>query len=347
MICKIQYVLFLNCCLFCCFTREVNKNMLSGSTLRFVKFALIFSLVGLMTACGKKHGDEKSGQSLVSVNGDEITVHQVNSELQRLNVQPAQQEAAGRRVVQGLVDRQILVQAALKEKLDRKPIVMQLVENAKAQILAEVYLQSRFSSLAKPTTAEVSDYRAQHTALFANRKIYMTDQAVFILGAANADQIKTIVKLKSLKELEQWLSAHGVKYQVTRISHAAETLPPPLLAKFGQMSLGQMVFINSNDPNGRTEAVSLAEIKDAPISEKDSTPIIEGMLTQQKRKLAIEAEMKRLHNDAKIEYLNKKYDPANAPKQEISKEPVKPDEHSLDQSKSNKENSVSRGMSGL
>ena len=57
--------------------------------------------------------------------------------------------------------------------------------------------------------------------------------------------------------------------------------------------------------------------------------------------------MKRLHNDAKIEYLNKKYDPANAPKQEISKEPVKPDEHSLDQSKSNKENSVSRGMSGL
>ena len=252
--------------------------MLSASTLRFVKFALIISLIGLMTACGKKHGDEKSSQSLVSVNGDEVTVHQVNSELQRLNIQPAQQEAAGRRIVQGLVDRQILVQAALKEKLDRKPIVMQAIENAKAQILAEVYLQSRFSSLVKPTSLEIADYRAQHPAIFANRKIYITDQAVFILGSANADQIKTIVKLKSLKDLEQWLTAHSVKYQVTRISHAAETLPPQLLPKFGQMSIGQMVFINSNDPNGRTEAVSLAEIKDAPISEKDSTSLIEGIL---------------------------------------------------------------------
>jgi len=321
--------------------------MLSASIFRFVKFALIFSLIGLMNACGKKHGDEKSSQSLVSVNGDEITVHQVNSELQRLNVQPAQQEVAGRRIVENLVDRQILVQAALKEKLDRKPIVMQLVENAKAQILSEVYLQSRFSSLAKPTSEEVFDYRNQHSSLFSNRKIYITDQAVFVLGPANADQIKTIVKLKSLKEIQQWLSDHGIKYEVTRTSHAAETLSPPLLAKFAQMSLGQLVFINSSDPNARTEAVSLAEIKNAPISDKDSKPLIEAMLIQEKRKLAIEAEIKRLHNDAKIEYLNKKYDPANAPKQEISKEPVKPDEHSLDQSKSNKENSVSRGMSGL
>ena len=321
--------------------------MLSASTLRFVKFALIISLIGLMTACGKKHGDEKSSQSLVSVNGDEVTVHQVNSELQRLNIQPAQQEAAGRRIVQGLVDRQILVQAALKEKLDRKPIVMQAIENAKAQILAEVYLQSRFSSLVKPTSLEIADYRAQHPAIFANRKIYITDQAVFILGSANADQIKTIVKLKSLKDLEQWLTAHSVKYQVTRISHAAETLPPQLLPKFGQMSIGQMVFINSNDPNGRTEAVSLAEIKDAPISEKDSTSLIEGILIQQKRKLAIEAEMKRLHNEAKIEYINKKYDPANAPKQEIIKEPIKSNEGSQGHSKGNTENSVTKGLSGL
>ena len=321
--------------------------MLSASTLRFVKFALIISLIGLMAACGKKHGDEKSSQSLVSVNGDEVTVHQVNSELQRLNIQPAQQEAAGRRIVQGLVDRQILVQAALKEKLDRKPIVMQAIENAKAQILAEVYLQSRFSSLVKPTSAEIADYRAQHPALFANRKIYTTDQAVFILGAANADQIKTIAKLKSLKDLEQWLTAHSVKYQVTRISHAAETLPPQLLPKFGQMSIGQMVFINSNDPNGRTEAVSLAEIKDASIAEKDSAPLIEGILIQQKRKLAIEAEMKRLHNEAKIEYINKKYDPANAPKQEVIKEPIKSNEGSQGQSKGNAENSVTKGLSGL
>lgn len=321
--------------------------MSRAPTLRFLNFALVISLIGLMTACGKKHGDENSSQSLVNVNGDEVTVHQVNSELRRMNIQPDQQEVATRRIVQSLVDRQILVQAALKDKLDRKPTVMQAIENAKAQILAEVYLQSRFSSLVKPTSAEIGDYRAQHPAFFANRKIFITDQAVFILGAANADQLKTIVKLKTLKDLEQWLKAHNVKYQVTRISHAAETLPPQLLSKFGQMSIGQMVFINSSDPNGRTEAVSLAEIKDAPISEKDSTKLIEEILIQQKRKLAIEAEMKRLHDEAKIEYINKKYDPANVSKQKIVKEPINSKESSESKLKVNKENSVEKGLSGL
>ena len=321
--------------------------MLSASALKFVKFALIVSLIGLITACGKKNGDEKFSQSLVRVNGDEITVHQLNSELQRLNVQPAQQEEAERRILQNLVDRQILVQAALKENLDRKPMVMQLIENDKAQILARVYLENRFSSLAKPSSAEIADYRSQHPSIFTNRKVYIADQAVFMLGAANADQIKTIVKLKSLKELDQWLTAHSIKYQVTRMSHAAETLPPLLLAKFGQMAIGQLVFVNLNDPSGRMEALSLAEIKDASISEKESAPLIERILIVQKRKLAMDAEMKRLHNEAKVQYINKKYDPLNASKQEISTQSVKSNEGSQGQSKANSENNVTKGLSGL
>jgi hypothetical protein len=82
-------------------------------------------------------------------------VYQVNNELQRANVQPAQQEAASRQIVQGLVDRQILLQAAHKEKLDRKPQVMQAIENAKMQILAQAYLQERVASVAKPTADEI------------------------------------------------------------------------------------------------------------------------------------------------------------------------------------------------
>ena len=277
----------------------------SASKLNLAKLSLVIALIGLTVACGKKHEDDKSSQSLVSVNGDEITVHQLNNELQRANIQPAQQQVASRQIVQNLVDRQILVHAAVDEKLDRKPVVMQFIENAKAQILAQAYLENHLSSLAKPTSAEMANYRSEHQDIFANRKIYIADQMLFTLGAAYSDEIKTIVKLKSQKELEQWLTSRGIKFATKRAEFVAETLQPQLLTKFSQMNVGQMVFINSNNPNGNTEAIIMVGIKDAPISEKDSMPIIGKILAQQKRNLAIEAEMKRLRSAAKVVYLNK------------------------------------------
>lgn len=314
----------------------------------FAKLVLLLALVGLVTACGKKHGDEKSSQSIVSVDGEEITVHQVNNELQRANIQPAQQEAASRQIVQGLVDHQILLQAAHKEKLDRKPQVMQAIENAKMQILAQAYMQERVASVAKPTSAEIDEYRAQHQDIFTNRKIYVTDEAVFTLEAGSANKLQEIAKSeKTLKELEGWLKEHQVKYAVKRVAHAAETLPPQLLTQFSKMAVGQMVFIGANGPNAQAMAVSMAEIKEMPISEKDSKPLIEKILTEQKRKQTAEAEMKRLRESAKIRYIDKKFDPANAPEVEKPVAAAKPANDEQEQAKQKMESSVSKGLNGL
>ena len=325
-----------------------TRYLLKMPTLGMTKLILIVSLVGLVSACSKKHGDEKSSQSIVIVNGDEITVHQVNNVLQRANVQSGQQEVAGRQVVQGLVDRQILIQAANKEKLDRKPQVMQAIEDAKAQILAQAYLESRIGGLVKPTAEEVADYRAKHQDLFASRKVFITDEVVFSLDADSVGQLQTIAKSeKTLKDLEQWLKAHQIKYAVNRVSHAAETLPQQLLTQFGKMAIGQLVFIGANDKNARAMGVSMAEIKEMPISEKDSKPLIERMLIEQKRKLTVEAEMKRLREAAKIEYINKKYDPVNAPKVEKPVAEAKSLNDEQDQAKQKMKSSVNEGLNGL
>jgi len=312
------------------------------------KLVLMITLIGIVSGCGKKHsGEEKSSQSIVSVDGEEITVHQVNNELQRANIQPAQQEAASRQIVQGLVDRQILLQAAHKEKLDRKPQVMQAIENAKMQIVAQAYMQERVASVAKPTSAEIDEYRAQHQDFFANRKIYVTDEAEFALEVGSAEKLQEIAKSeKTLKDLEGWLKAHHIKYVIKRVAHAAETLPTQLLVQFSKMPIGQMVFMGANGPNSQAVAVSMAEIKEMPISEKDSKPLIERILSEQKRKQTAEAEMKRLRESAKIRYIDKKFDPANAPKVEKPLA-VKPTTDAQEQAKKNMESSVNKGLNGL
>jgi EpsD family peptidyl-prolyl cis-trans isomerase len=321
------------------------------------KFALMLIILGLMTSCGKKDTEEKASQTIVRVNGDEITVHQLNNELQRANVQPGQQETAGKQIMQKLVDRQILVQEALKTKLDRNPRVMQAIENAKLQILAQAYLEEKVSSLAKPTDAEIADYHAKHTDIFANRKIYVMEEVVFAVDASKTKELESLSdSAKTLDDVTQWLDANQIKSARTKAAHAAETLPPELLDKLTKMVVGDLIFINSS---GRTVAGRLIEIKEVPISEKDAKPLIERILTGQKRKQAAEVEMVRTRSAAKIEYINKKFEPnadASAAQQTTKPitpadpalaKPAKPAEVAKPAGDGKVESHIEKGLSGL
>jgi hypothetical protein len=70
-------------------------------------------------------------------------------------------------------------------------------------------------------------------------------------------------------------------------------------------------------------------------------------LTEQKRKQTAEAEMKRLREAAKIRYIDKKFDPANAPKVEKPVAAAKPVTDEKEQAKQKMESSVSKGVNGL
>jgi EpsD family peptidyl-prolyl cis-trans isomerase len=290
----------------------------------------------------------------VRVNGDDITVLQLNNELQRANVQAAQQDEAGKQIVSALVDRQILMQEAHKNKLDRNPRVMQALENSKAQILAQAYLEDKVSSLAKPTDAEISDYRAKHADIFANRKVYLMEEVAFKVEADNVQAVQSLSgTAKTLEDVTRWLDAHQVKYARNRAPHAAETVPAQLLEKLSKMAVGELIFINAN---GNAVAGRMLEIKDAAISEKDSKPLIERMIFGQKRKQVAEAEMKRLRSAAKIEYINKKFDPtavssaatpvATTPTAKPA-ESVKAGEKAKPVSNDKVESHIEKGLSGL
>ena len=334
-----------------------TKLMAPLSSGRIAKLALMLAALGLLASCGdKKASEEKVGQSIVSVNGDEITIHQLNAELQRANVQPAQQEMAGKQITKALVDRQILVQEAIKEKLDRNPKVMQAIESAKTQILAQAYLEGKVASIASPTEAEVTEYRVQHPEIFANRKIYVMDELSFIAESSSRQDLEALSNsAKTLEDVTSWLAAHQIKYGRTQAAHAAESLPAELLNKLSKMVVGDLIFVNSN---GRTLAGRMVEIKNVPISEADAKPLIGRILAGQKRKQVAEAEMARLRGLAKIEYINKKFDSSSdaapttvQPSAPVASPVAKPSESAAPaagaKTENNQDKSLEKGLSGL
>ncbi|MDP3668085.1 MAG: EpsD family peptidyl-prolyl cis-trans isomerase [Telluria sp.] len=287
----------------------IPSTRLAGTAL------LMLALAG--AGCGNK--EKKAGQSLASVNGEEITVLQLNEELQRSGVQAARQEAASKQLLEVLIDRQLLQNEAAKEKLDRDPKVVQAVERAKALIVAQAYMQKRIGNVPRPDKAEVEEYYRKNPQFFADRKQF--DMKQLVLSTADLDaQVKPVADAaKSLDEVAAWMDQHKVKYARGQVLRTSADIPPELSSKLQGMPQGQLFVIKEGD---RSMLISVADVKEAPVSLELAAPQIEQFLVNKKNKEAAEAELKRLRANAKIVYLNP---PAAAtPAQAVAGAPAAP-----------------------
>lgn len=284
----------------------------SPTTPKRVLCAALILVAASLSACGEKAKEKKPGQALASVNGEEVTVLQLNEELQRAGVQPAQQDAASKQLLQVLIDRQLLQEAAAKENLDRDPKVMQAIDRARSLIIAQAYLQKRIGTPAKPTPTEVETYYNEHPQFFSNRKQFSMNELVVAANDLTPELRAAADSAKSLEEVAVWLDAHKIRYGRTQVTRSTADVPPQLSSKLLGMPKGQLFVVKEGQ---RAMFISVAEVKDAPVSLQVAQAQIEQFLMKKKNQELASSELQRLRTDAKIEYLNKSMmpDPKAAP----------------------------------
>jgi EpsD family peptidyl-prolyl cis-trans isomerase len=264
--------------------------------------ALAAGLATTLAACSDKAADKKPGQALASVNGEEVTVLQLNEELQRANVGANQQDTASKQLLQVLIDRQLLQEAAARENLDRDPKVMQAVDRARSLIVAQAYLQKRIGNVARPTPEEVEAYFNKNPDFFARRKQFSMDELV-IAGADLTPEVRAAAdRARSLEEVGVWLDAHKIKYGRTQVTRSTADVPRQLSEKLLGMPKGQLFVVREGT---RAMFVTVAEVKDAPVSLQVAMPQIEQFLMKRKNQELATDELKRLRSGASIVYLNK------------------------------------------
>jgi EpsD family peptidyl-prolyl cis-trans isomerase len=269
--------------------KHINPNM-----------AFAGMLVVLVSACNSKV-EQKPGQALANVNGEEITVMQLNDELSRSNAPATQQEAARKQALEALIDRQLLISEAAKEKVDRDPRVVQAIERARSVILAQAYMQKRLGTPAKPTAAEVEAYYSQNPQFFAQRKHFDMREIILPTREVN-DELKAVMdKTRSLDDVAAWLDQHKVKYQKAQLSRSGSELPPELSAKLLALAKGQLFIVREGE---RSMLVTIADIRSSPVELDAARPQIEQYLVAKKGKESAEEEVKRLRASAKIAYIN-------------------------------------------
>jgi peptidyl-prolyl cis-trans isomerase C len=260
-------------------------------------FLMLGCALGL-AACG--HKEESAGQSLVRVNGAEITVLQLNDELKRAGLKPEQQEANTKQLLESLIDRQLLYAEAIRNEIDRTAGVVQAIERAKKLIITQAYLKSLDAKISRPSIAEINDYYHKHPEYFAERKQFEVQQLVISTKDLSNELRLVVDSTKSLDGVVAWLDKHDVSYVRGQISRSTTDLPQQMVAKLRAMHKGQKFIVDE----GENSMINLiTNIKTNPIAANTAAPMIEQYLYNQKISRAEKAEIAHLRASAKIEYL--------------------------------------------
>ncbi len=266
--------------------------------------SLLIALVLALPSCGEGDVKKATGQVVAKVNGEEISVHQINNAIARSNdIAPDEAKQAAAQTLERIIDQELLVQKALRDKLDRDPQVMQAIEEAKRQILARAYIERAVAASPTQHEEEIRRFYQDNPALFERRRIYRVHGLAVAAPQEKLEALKAATAgAKSLEDVAGWLKSQKLVFQVAISNRPAEHMPTNILAQVFEMREGQIALI----PTSRgASVVQLLQAQEASLSEEQAKPVIERYLQSRKLLGTAEAEVKRLREHATIEYLGK------------------------------------------
>jgi EpsD family peptidyl-prolyl cis-trans isomerase len=253
----------------------------------------------LLAACTGHKKD--ATQSAARVDGTEITVHQINYRLQReRGLRADQQEEAGRKVLEQLIDEQLIVERAEKVKMDKEPAAQQALDAARREVLARAYVEQGAQTVAAPTDAMMHAYFDANDALFTHRRIYTLQE---YLAEVPEDKIPALRALvdggKSPADVEAWFKANGARFRGQQSTHPAEQIPLNSLKSLAAVQDGHGLVASAGN---KVHVTYVASSSQAPVTFDKAKPAIGQFLTVEARRKVTEANLAALRTSAKIDY---------------------------------------------
>ncbi|NTV95110.1 MAG: peptidyl-prolyl cis-trans isomerase, EpsD family [Thiobacillus sp.] len=262
--------------------------------------AIGLTLILVMSGCDKKVASEET-KAAALVNGQAIAAAQIEAELQKIGqIPPEQSGNIANRILKNVVDLELLAQKAVHAKLDSQADVQMKIAAARRQILAEAQMAALVKDAGNPSEAEIQAYFDGHPELFAKRAVYRLQELLAGTTPENIEEARKMAgQARSPRELAAALQAKGIPVGGREMVKNAEDLPSELLAKLSGMKAGQSITL---EKNGKLNLIILADVEQQPVTLEKAKPVIVRSLTNMKKRDLVEADLKKLESEAKIEY---------------------------------------------
>ena len=236
-------------------------------------------------------------QVIARINGSDVSMLQYQLALRKAGVD-SPTEMVRQEVVDKLIDRELAVQQALEQQLERRPEVLTQLEEARRDVLARAWAADIAGAAPRPEENEAASYFSDHPELFTRRKIYRLREVALLGTLPQMAEVKTrLAGGEPLTDTLEWLRREEDGFKDQIVIRAAEQLPIESLPRLDGTAEGKAAIFES--ARGVIVYQVLAA-QPAPLSWDAARPIILAYLTKQAGKRAVVAETEHLRRGADI-----------------------------------------------
>jgi peptidyl-prolyl cis-trans isomerase C len=190
-------------------TTDWGTTVKQGKSNKVAVAILAATLLLATSGCGRK----ATGQVLAVVNGDEITVDELNAEIKVTPLPPTMdKKLAHRYVLQQIVERKLLAQTAIDQGFDRDPAYVIEQRRMNEDLLVELFAKKAADAIPVPDTKAVDAFIAANPIMFDQRTRYILSQVTFDLPADPA-RLKILESAKDMATVKAQLSSLGIAFQ--------------------------------------------------------------------------------------------------------------------------------------
>jgi len=266
------------------------------------------ALAALVAGC---HKGVPEGQVAATVNGEEVTLQELNTEIQASNVpQGMDKQLAQREALQHIIDRKLLINAAREKKIDKSPEYQSQKQRADELLLAQTYAKQQLAVIPVPTDADISKFMGEHPNVFGNREILQLDQIRFRSGPNDAKILDALKSDHSLDAVAQRLTGLGVKFERGKNGLDTAQVPTFVIKGIEGVAAGEPFALPGN---GIMTVNVITGRQPAPIDPAQARQAAVGAWRQEQFTKLISDQLKQMRDSAKITYQNGFAPPATKP----------------------------------
>jgi EpsD family peptidyl-prolyl cis-trans isomerase len=253
----------------------------------------------LLAGC---HKGVPEGQVAATVNGEEVTLQELNTEIQASNVpQGMDKQVAQREALQHIIDRKLLLAAARDKKIDKSPEFQAQKQRTDELLLAQNYAKQQLAAVPVPNDGDISKFMADHPNAFASRETLQLDQIRFRPTAGDIKKLAVIQSDHSLDAVAAHLNSLGIKFDRVKAGLDTAQVPTDLIKEINGLPPGEPFVLPTNGIITVNAVIGHQSIATDPTQARQGAV---GAWRQQQFTKLISDQLKTLRDGAKITYQN-------------------------------------------
>ncbi|MFD1788390.1 SurA N-terminal domain-containing protein [Sphingomonas floccifaciens] len=262
------------------------------------KFILLASAVAVMAplaACNKK----AEGQVAAVVNGDEITVQEVNAEIGTTELpKGADKELIRKQALQRIIDRRLLAQVAKEDGIDKSAEYLIRRRTLDDTLLIQLLAKKIGSTIRIPTATKVDEFMKNRPFAFGDRAILSLDRIQFAMPQ-DPKQLDALKNAHSMDQVAAALQQLGIKFERGQGELDTARIDPNVLQQIYKLPNGEPFIVPAG--NVVTAAVITGR-RPLPMLGDTAKPVAANALRDEELGEAVQRRLKAATSTAKIEY---------------------------------------------